>query len=191
MQDDFNRQLVELLPRLRAYAVVLTKNRSAADDLLQQTAYKALRARGQFTPGTNFTAWVHRILHNEFISSKRRINRIGPPVDELPEELVATSGNQESKLLSKEVIRAMDELQPSQREVLVMICGAGLSYEEAAEALGCSVGTVKSRLWRARRHMQELIMGDEVLREQAGIADQTDAPAREDRRESRTDEARL
>ncbi len=82
-------------------------------------------------------------------------------LDEIPEELLSRSGGQDDKVLTKEIIQAMDKLQSSQREVLILICAGGLSYEEAAVSLECSVGTIKSRLWRARRHMQALVMGHE------------------------------
>jgi RNA polymerase sigma-70 factor (ECF subfamily) len=140
---------------------MLTRNRSAADDLLQEAAYRALRSKTQFALGTNFTAWIYRIVHNEYISSQRRAKRTPVSIDAVPEEFFSRPGNQEDKLLSREVLHLMDKLKPSQRETLLLICASGLSYEEASAALGCSVGTVKSRLWRARRHMQMLIMGEE------------------------------
>ena len=161
-QTEFNTMLVAALPRLRAYAMILTRSRAAADDLLQQTAYRALRAETQFTMGTNFVGWMYRILRNEYISSLRRNKRTTSSIDDLPEHLLAARGEQEDKRLTREVIGAMERLPASQREVLVLVCAGGLSYDEAALSIGCSVGTVKSRLWRARQHMQELVMGDEA-----------------------------
>jgi RNA polymerase sigma-70 factor (ECF subfamily) len=153
--------LVDALPRLRAYATILTRNRTAADDLLQQTAYRALRSETQFTMGTNFLAWMYRILRNEHISSLRRAKRTPACIDDLPEDLFSRRGEQEDKLLSREVLAAMDKLPSSQREVLILVCAGGMSYEEAAISVGCSVGTIKSRLWRARQHMQDLVLGGE------------------------------
>ncbi len=158
-QSTFHQMLVDALPRLRAYAMILTRSRSHADDLLQQTAYRALRSEVQFTMGTNFLGWMYRILRNEYISSLRRAKRSPSCIDDVPEDLFARMGDQEDKLLTNEVIAAMDNLPPSQREVLVLVCAGGLSYDEAAASIGCSVGTVKSRLWRARQHMQELVLG--------------------------------
>jgi RNA polymerase sigma-70 factor (ECF subfamily) len=157
--DDFQKMLVDSLPRLRAYAITLTRDRSQAEDLVQQTAMQALRARTQFQMGTNFTGWIYRILRNNYISSKRRSNRAPVCMDDMPEDTFSRGGDQEDKVLTREVVKAMDKLQDSQREVLILICAGGMSYEEAAEALQCSVGTVKSRLWRARRQMEELILG--------------------------------
>ena len=174
-ETEFNKMLVSALPRLRAYAMILTRSRAAADDLLQQTAYRALRAETQFTMGTNFVGWMYRILRNEYISSLRRNKRTTSSIDDLPEQMLATRGEQEDKRLTREVIGAMDKLPASQREVLVLVCAGGLSYDEAAASIGCSVGTVKSRLWRARQHMQELVMGDEA-------PDRLEPPAEDDDR---------
>jgi RNA polymerase sigma-70 factor (ECF subfamily) len=159
--ESFHDMLIAHLPRLRAYAILMTRNRAAADDLLQETALKALRAEAQFTPGTNFGAWMYRILRNEFISSRRRAKRAPASIDDVSDEVLARRGTQESNYFCGEIIRAMDSLQDGQREVLSLICAGGLSYEEAAEMLQCSVGTVKSRLWRARARMEKLLMGDD------------------------------
>jgi RNA polymerase sigma-70 factor (ECF subfamily) len=156
-----NALLVEHLPRLRAYAMMLTRNRASADDLVQETAYRVLRSQCQFTIGTNFTAWVYRILRNQFISSIRRSKRALVQIDELPESLLEKRADQDSTIFTQQVVAAMDKLHPEQREVLILICAAGMSYDEAAETLKCSIGTIKSRLWRARKHMELLILEDE------------------------------
>jgi len=157
--DRFNTMLVGIMPRLRSYAMWLTRNRAAADDLLQETAYRALRARKQFSMGTNFTAWTFRILRNEFYSSLRRAKRTPVPIDDLPDSIFMMDSEQEELVFTRQVIRTMDKLRPDQRQVLELICGAGLSYDEAAETIDCSIGTVKSRLWRARQKMETLIAG--------------------------------
>ena len=159
--NEFHEMLLQHLPRLQAYAVMLTRDRAVADDLLQETSLRALRAQNQFTMGTNFTAWIYKILRNEYISSLRRKKRQPMPIEEMPVEFLSRKGEQENDVLSREIIAAMDQLQHGQREVLILICASGLSYEEAAEALGCSVGTIKSRLWRARARMSALIMGED------------------------------
>jgi RNA polymerase sigma-70 factor (ECF subfamily) len=159
--DPFHDMLLEHLPRLQAYAIMLTRDRALAEDLLQETALRALRAQTQFTMGTNFTAWIYKILRNEYISSLRRKKRAPVPIEDMPAEFLSKRGEQENDVLSREIIQAMDKLQHGQREVLILICASGLSYEEAAEALGCSVGTIKSRLWRARARMAALILGED------------------------------
>jgi RNA polymerase sigma-70 factor (ECF subfamily) len=169
MTHAFHDMLIEHLPRLRAYAILMTRNRSAADDLIQETALKALRAEAQFTPGTNFGAWMYRILRNEFISSRRRAKRAPARLEDVSDEVLARKGTQESNFFCGEIIRAMESLQEGQREVLILICASGLSYEEAAEMLQCSVGTVKSRLWRARASMEKLLMGDDNKAEKPAV----------------------
>ncbi|MGZ6186749.1 MAG: sigma-70 family RNA polymerase sigma factor [Candidatus Binataceae bacterium] len=159
--SEFRDLLVEHLPRLRAYALGLTRSTSAADDLLQQTALKAWAAREQFALGTNFKAWIYRILRNEHISSFRGSKQAQVSIDTVPEEFFARHGDQETKLLTREVLTAVNTLAPHRREVLLLNCAGGLSYQEIAEALGCSIGTVKSRLWRARHEIQLLMLGDE------------------------------
>ena len=159
--NEFHDMLLQHLPRLQAYAIMLTRDRALAEDLLQETSLRALRAQNQFTMGTNFTAWIYKILRNEYISSLRRKKRQPVPIEDMPAEFLSRKGEQENDVLSREIIQAMDQLQHGQREVLILICASGLSYEEAAEALGCSVGTIKSRLWRARARMASLIMGDD------------------------------
>ena len=160
MADAFHDMLTAHLPRLRAYAIMLTRDRVVADDLLQETALRALRAQSQFEMGTNFTAWMYRILRNEYISSLRRSKRRPMTLEDVPDELLSRNGEQDDKVLTREVVKAMDSLAPSQREVLILICAGGLSYEKAAASLACSVGTIKSRLWRARQQMQMLVMGE-------------------------------
>ena len=163
MPNAFHDMLVAHLPRLQAYAIMLTRDRAVAADLLQETALRALRAQHQFAPGTNFTAWMYKILRNEHFSSLRRSKRKFTGLDDMPEELLSRSGGQESHVMAREVTRAMNHLRADQREVLVLICAGGMSYEEAADSIGCSVGTVKSRLWRARSRMAALVMGEEAV----------------------------
>ncbi|TAL00237.1 MAG: sigma-70 family RNA polymerase sigma factor [Rhodospirillaceae bacterium] len=166
MAQAFYDMLIEHLPRLRASAIRMTRNRSDADDVLQETALKALRAESQFAPGTNFGAWIYRILRNEFISSCRRAKRPAVSIDEVPDDVLARRGAQESRYFCTEVMCAMDSLRDTEREALILVCAGGLSYEEAAERLMCSVGTVKSRLWRARTSLGKILFKDDENREQ-------------------------
>jgi RNA polymerase sigma-70 factor (ECF subfamily) len=159
MTASFKEQFLEHLPHLRGYAMVLTRSRSAADDLLQETALRAWRAQSQYQAGTNIKAWLFCILRNEYISSLRRNKRAGVSLSDVAEEHFAHDGDQETNVMTVEVFKAMDRLSPTQREVLVLSCVNGLAYEEIAATLKCSVGTVKSRLFRARAQMQALLMG--------------------------------
>lgn len=157
MTESFHQMLLAQLPRLRAYAMMLTRNTADTDDLLQTVAVHALRSEQQFQVGSNFRAWTYRIMKNCHISRGRKNRRSVASIDDVPEELLAYSAHIEEHVFSSEIIRAMDKLSPHLREILTLVCGAEVSYEEAATILSCSVGTVKSRLWRARDKMRALL----------------------------------
>ena len=162
MQDashDFNAQLVALLPKLRVQALGLTRNRAAADDLVQDAVANALAARDSFAPGTNFGAWMHRILRNRFISNIRKQRPTGD-IEDAPQSALAVSGGHEDKLALKELHKALGHLPHDQREALFMVVLQGMSYEEVSEATGCPVGTAKSRVFRARRQLQAWLLDD-------------------------------
>ena len=161
MSQQFQTQLMDQLPRLQAYAMSLTRNRHDAEDLVQTTAFLALRAEDQFIVGTNFSAWTYRILKNNFLSKCRSNKRNQVSIDDVPEHALARPEGVHDQILTREVIRAMDKLKPTLREVLTLICGSEMTYEEVATALDCSVGTVKSRMWRARAQMKKLLLGDD------------------------------
>ncbi len=156
----FHGQLVALLPKLRVQALALTRNRAAAEDLVQDAVANALAAKDSFTPGTNFAAWMHRILRNRFISTLRK-QRETTDIDDLPMSAFAVSGAHEDRLILKELSRALGKLPSDQREALFMVVLQGLSYEDVAKATGCAVGTAKSRVFRARRQLQAWLMGEE------------------------------
>ena len=157
--ETFHDQLITLLPRLRVQALALTRNRAAAEDLVHDSVCNALAARESFIPGTNFAAWMHRILRNRFISDLRR-RRDAVDVDDLPEGLFATGAAHEDRLALKELSRAIAGLPADQREALMLVAVQGMSYEELAESTGCPVGTAKSRVFRARRQLQAWMLGE-------------------------------
>jgi RNA polymerase sigma-70 factor (ECF subfamily) len=158
-QNDFDLQLIAALPRLRVQALALTRNGSAASDLVQNAVANALAARNSFTPGTNFGAWMHRILRNRFISDTRK-HRPRVDIEDVPEAALAVPAAHEDNLLLKELHVALGRLPPSQRETLFMIVLQGMSYEQVAEATGCAVGTAKSRVFRARRQLEAWLVGE-------------------------------
>jgi RNA polymerase sigma-70 factor (ECF subfamily) len=162
MTHDFRDLLLSEMPRMRGYALALTRDRSAADDLLQETAVKAWQAQAQFTLGTNFKAWIYRILRNEFLTTCRRKTRAPVSIELLAPEFFGREGDQEAHVITGEVLRAMDQLSKDQREALLLAAGSGLGYQEIADTLRCSIGTVKSRLWRARTRMQVFLLGKEA-----------------------------
>jgi RNA polymerase sigma-70 factor (ECF subfamily) len=162
MTDTFGQLLLRTLPELRAYAMALTRNRSAADDLLQEAALKAWQGRGQFQPDSNFRAWFYRIVRNEYLTTVRKGKR-RPTADiaDTPEHFLAAPANQDEKIAVAEILRAFSALPVNHREVLTLVCAQDFTYEEAAEAMGCTVGTIKSKLWRARAAMHKGIFGSD------------------------------
>ena len=163
---DFHDQVIALLPKLRVQALALTRNRARAEDLAQDTVCNALRSADSFIPGTNFPAWMHRILRNRFISDIRR-RRDTTDVADLPELMFATNASQGDRLALKELGSALNRLPADQRGALVMVVVHGISYEELAKQMGIAVGTAKSRVFRARRQLQALLLGDKAA-DQAG-----------------------
>jgi RNA polymerase sigma-70 factor (ECF subfamily) len=164
MASAFHAELVSLLPRLRVQALALTRNRAAAEDLVQDAVANALAAQDSFTPGTNFAAWMHRILRNRFISTLRK-QRDTTDIEDLPAGAFAVSATHEDRLVLKELGRAVNKLPVDQREALFMVVLQGMSYEDVAAATGCAVGTAKSRVFRARRQLQAWLMGEDRARE--------------------------
>jgi RNA polymerase sigma-70 factor (ECF subfamily) len=157
---DFHGQLIALLPKLRIQALALTRNRAAAEDLVQDSVANALAAQDSFTPGTNFAAWMHRILRNRFISTLRK-QRETTDIDDLPMSAFAVGAAHEDRMVLKELGRALTRLPSDQREALFMVVLQGMSYEDVAQSTGCAVGTAKSRVFRARRQLQAWLMGEE------------------------------
>jgi RNA polymerase sigma-70 factor (ECF subfamily) len=160
MHDEFHGQLIALLPKLRIQALALTRNRAAAEDLVQDAVTNALAAQDSFTPGTNFAAWMHRILRNRFISTLRK-QRETTDIDDVPMASFAVSGAHEDRMVLKELGRALGRLPTDQREALFLVVLQGLSYEEVASTTGCAVGTAKSRVFRARRQLAAWLLGED------------------------------
>lgn len=158
MTNSFHDEMIAILPRLRVQALSLTRNRAAADDLVQDAVCNALAAQHSFTPGTNFSAWMHRILRNRFISDLRKKRETGN-IEDVPASAMAGSGAHEERLVVKELAEAMNRLPTDQREALVVM--QGMSYDELAVATGCAVGTAKSRVFRARRQLATWLYGEE------------------------------
>nr|WP_245243239.1 RNA polymerase sigma factor [Pararhodobacter sp. SW119] len=145
--------MIEMLPRLRAFARSLTRDQTQADDLVQVTCEKALRNLAGFTPGTRLDSWLFRILRNAWIDEVRtRVPQETIEDSEAAGRLVSIDGPRrtEARLELAAVGRAMEALPEDQRSVLMLVCVEGLRYREAAAALGVPEGTVMSRLSRAR-----------------------------------------
>jgi RNA polymerase sigma-70 factor (ECF subfamily) len=156
MNAGFDLDLRVILPQLRAYALSLTRNGDRADDLVQQTALRALAGRDSFRVGTNFAGWIFRIQRNEFISELRR-NRPTVDLDSAPAQSVCEPPRQENGLVLREFLGAFHQLSRSARETLLLSRIEGCSHQQIASLAGISIGTVKSRLSRARAALARLL----------------------------------
>ena len=157
--QSFRDGLVELIPALRAFARSLCRHRDMADDLAQETLAKAWQARHRFQPGTNLKAWLFVILRNEFYSNHRRAKTAADYTASNFHNGEGVEAEQHAKLDLTDLMRAFDLLAPEQKEAL-MLTASDFSYDEAAAICGCAVGTIKSRVSRARKQLQLLVEGD-------------------------------
>ncbi len=155
--SDPRNELVDHLPALRAFALSLSRNRSSADDLVQETVVKAWSNFHRFKPGTNLRAWLFTILRNTFYTDRRRARREVADVDGLLAGALSEKPAHDGKLQMSDFFRAFGKLGDEQREALILVGASGFSYEEAAERCGVAVGTIKSRANRARIRLLELL----------------------------------
>ncbi|MDM7851930.1 RNA polymerase sigma factor [Pseudochrobactrum kiredjianiae] len=156
-RDEFKRLMLAALPGLRAFAVSLSGQQDKADDLVQDTIMKAWGKRDSFEMGTNIKAWLFTILRNEFYSQMRKRGREIQDSDGFYTERLAVHPSQYGSLDLQDFRKALNELPDDQREAIILIGASGFSYEEAAEICECAVGTIKSRVSRARVRLQELL----------------------------------
>jgi len=160
-QSSFKDDLVAEIPGLRAFATSLCGSVSVADDLVQDALLKAWSNSTKFQPGTSLRAWLFTILRNSYYSQYRRRVREVQDSDGVYARGLAVAGDQESHLDLADFRKALAKLPPEQREVLMLVGASGLTYEEAAEVCAVEVGTIKSRLSRARSKLSELLGLDE------------------------------
>ena len=153
----FKRELTGVIPHLRAFARGLCGRPDLADDLVQETLLKAWAAQERFEPGTSMRAWTFVILRNAYLTDMRR-NRFRADYDEtVAERILVAPAGQESPLHLSDLHRALLTLPPERREALLLVGAGGFSYEEAAEICQCAVGTIKSRVGRARAALSAMI----------------------------------
>jgi len=153
VSDDFQLRLVELLPRLRRFALSLTGNMDQADDLVQESCVRALTNAAQWEPGTRLDSWMYRIIQNLWFDKLRASKVRGESIDIDENTHIEGSDGRtivETRSTLAAVSRRMSELPRDQQLVVGLVCVDGLSYKEAAETLGLPIGTVMSRLARAR-----------------------------------------
>jgi RNA polymerase sigma-70 factor (ECF subfamily) len=149
--------MLAAVPSLRAFAISLSGNIDRADDLVQDTLLRAMANIDLFNPGTNMSAWLFTILRNLFRSEYRKRRREVEDVDGLHVGSLKSPPQQHSRLEFEEFRRALEKLLPDQREALILVGASGFSYEEAAAICESAVGTIKSRVNRARARLSKLL----------------------------------
>jgi RNA polymerase sigma-70 factor (ECF subfamily) len=152
--DDIRDQMVQLLPRLRRFATGLTGSVASGDDLVQDTVERALRNLHQWEPGTRLDSWMFRIAKNRFLDIRRSQKRSGIAAMDVPEDAPAVVSDgargTEAHLMLGGVVQALAGLPAEQREALLLVAIEGLSYRDAADILEIPIGTLTSRIARAR-----------------------------------------
>jgi RNA polymerase sigma-70 factor (ECF subfamily) len=149
--------MLSAVPSLRAFAISLSGNIDRADDLVQETLLRAIANIDSFQPGTNMSAWMFTILRNLFRSEYRKRRREVEDTDGSYAESLKSQPEQNSRLEFQEFRTALAKLPPDQREALILVGASGFSYEEAAQICDCAVGTIKSRVNRARTRLAGLL----------------------------------
>jgi len=151
------QSLIELIPRLRRYARALVGERATADDLVQDTLERAWAKLHLYRRGTDLRAWLFTVMHNVHVNRVRATRPTDPLEDDMPE--LAQRATQGDSLLVRDLERGIAALPLAQREVLLLVALEDLSYEETARVLGIPIGTVMSRLARAREKLRDLMQG--------------------------------
>jgi RNA polymerase sigma-70 factor, ECF subfamily len=160
-QPALHAAMVSAVPQLRAFALKLCRNADQADDLVQETIALGCKGIGHFEPGTNMIAWLTTILRNHFLSERRRASyRLVDPLEDYVDTL-SVSPTQLASVESDELRVALKQLSQDECSALVLVLGAGYSYEEVSDLSGCPAGTVKSRVSRARRKIASLLLGEQ------------------------------
>ena len=171
LAPDFERDLIALIPHMRAFARSLCGDPTQADDLAQDALAKALKSRESYQLGTNMKAWLFMILRNQFYSEKRRSWRQSQLDQEAAERTLVAVDDPEAPVALDELRLGLGMLPPEQREALILVGAGGFAYEEAAEICNCAVGTVKSRVSRARRALHAILDEGNYDRDGASAGD--------------------
>jgi RNA polymerase sigma factor (sigma-70 family) len=153
----FTESVINLLPKLRAYGWALTRNTADTDDLVQETLYRALRYEDKFSQGSFLLSWLFTIMRNAHSTSVKKYRREQPGVTDCVSGNVVVEPEHDSVIAYKELWEAINMLPAQYRETLILVLVIGESYEDAARICNCTIGTVKSRVHRARHMvMQDL-----------------------------------
>ena len=154
---DVRQNLLAAIPRLRALAIGLCGHSAQADDLVQEALTRAWANLASFQPGTNMEAWLYTILRNEFYTFLRKRRREVPDPEGAFAATLVSAPAQEGRVNFQELRSALARLTPPLREAILLVGASGLSYEDAAKACHCAVGTMKSRVHRARLRLMEML----------------------------------
>jgi RNA polymerase sigma-70 factor (ECF subfamily) len=165
---DWREAVVALIPALRAFAWSLSHNSADADDLVQETLIKAWSHRDRFEPGTNLRAWLFTILRNTYYTAVVRRRREVRDEDGKYAATLSAGPTQDWSLAMRALQAALARLPDEHREALILVGAAGLTYEEAADICGCALGTIKSRVNRARARLLKIMDADEAADAFAG-----------------------
>jgi len=157
VSDSLRKELLDTIPNLRAFAVSLCGSAERADDLVQETLMKAWAKFDTFEEGTNLRAWLFTILRNEFYSQVRKKGREVEDADGAYAARLASQPAQSGHMDMRDFRAALVQLPDDQREALILVGASGFSYEEAAEICRCAVGTIKSRVSRARSRLADIL----------------------------------
>jgi len=163
--------VVALIPALRAFAWSLSHNAADADDLVQEALTKAWTHRDRFEPGTNLRAWLFTILRNTYYTSLVRRRREVSDENGKYAATLSMAPTQEWSVALKNMQASLQQLPIEHREALILVGAAGLTYEEAADICGCALGTIKSRVNRARAKLLKLLADEEVDEDDDDAAD--------------------
>ena len=162
LTDALRDDILAAVPSLRAFAISLSGNADRADDLVQETLLRALANIHSFQPGSNLPAWLFTILRNLFRSEYRKRKREVEDADGSYADSLKSQPDQLGRVEFQEFRTALKELPDEQREALILVGASGFSYEEAADICGCAVGTIKSRVNRARTRLAKLMHVDSL-----------------------------
>lgn len=174
--NDFGRLLEAEIPRLRRYARALTRDAVRADDLVQNSLVLAVAKQHLWRPGTDLRAWLFTIMHNQHVNEVRRGAREGSRVELDKAPPITVPSNVIPVLELRDLRRAIDKLQEDQRKVVLLVGLEGMRYDEAAAILKVPLGTVRSRLGRAREQLRRLMDGDETVHSQPMLSPRAGAP---------------
>jgi RNA polymerase sigma-70 factor (ECF subfamily) len=152
--------LVKSIPSLRAFAISLCHDRTEADDLVQETLIRAWNNLANFEEGTNLKAWLFTILRNNFYNGLRKLKHQSDYARTMDDSHFIVPPSQEKIMEFGDMMRGLQELPPDQREALILVTVENMSYEEVAAICDCPVGTIKSRVNRARARLELLVSGD-------------------------------